>query len=181
MNGKIYNETPRLLLRQWIEEDRDPFAKLNSSKKVMEFFPKTLSKKESNDIIDKASQLIEEKGYCFWAVELKESSEFIGMIGVNDVLFDAPFTPAVEIGWRLDQRFWRRGLAAEGATAALNFAFSTLKLKEVVAFTSILNDPSMRLMEKIGMRRDEKGDFDHPNLEEGNRLRQHVLYRIPSF
>jgi RimJ/RimL family protein N-acetyltransferase len=103
------------------------------------------------------------------------------MIGVNDVLFDAPFTPAIEIGWRLDQKFWRCGLAAEGATAVLNFAFSTLKLKEVVAFTSKINYPSMKLMEKIGMRRDEKGDFNHPNLEEGNPLRQHVLYRIPLF
>ena len=149
-NGKVYIETTRLVIRQWEERDLIPFFKLNSCPDVMKFFPKLLSMDEARHFIHKTSNFIEENGYSFWAVELKEKSEFVGTIGVNEVLFEAHFTPAIEIGWRLSKNYWRQGLATEGAKAVLDYSFFTLKFDEVVSFTSSINIPSMKLMEKIG-------------------------------
>ena len=99
-------------------------------------------------------------------------------MGIADVNFKEHFTPAIEIGWRLDNKFWRRGFGYEGARAILKYAFNHLMFKEVISFTSIMNIPSIRLMEKIGMKRDINGDFDHPRIEVNDSLRKHVLYRI---
>tara|TARA_Y100001970_G_C14223971_1_gene854421 strand:+ start:2183 stop:2737 length:555 start_codon:yes stop_codon:yes gene_type:complete len=178
VESRIYIETERLYVRQWEEEDLHPFYKLNSCPKVMRFYPNLLSRKESDNFVCKASSQIDENGYSFWAIELKESSKLIGTMGIADVYFKAHFTPAVEIGWRLDNKYWRRGLGYEGAKAILSYAFNTLMMKEVVSFTSSINTPSISLMEKIGMKKDIGGDFDHPNVDVNHPLRKHVLYRI---
>ncbi|MEU4512247.1 GNAT family N-acetyltransferase [Nonomuraea wenchangensis] len=93
-------------------------------------------------------------------------------------LFEAPFLPAVEIAWRLSRRAWGHGYATEAATAALDFAFDRLGLEEVVSFTATVNTRSSAVMERLGMIHDSAGDFDHPVLPPGHRLRRHVLYRL---
>ena len=178
MGPKVYIETDRLLIRQWRDEDLDPFFYLNSNPEVMRYFPKLLSRKESDSFAHKVSAQIDKNGYSFWAIEWKGRSEFVGTMGINDVNFKAHFTPAIEIGWRLDNKFWRKGLGFEGAKAILDYAFNSLMIKEVVSFTSSINKSSIGLMEKIGMKRDTRGDFDHPNVEASNPLRSHILYRI---
>ncbi len=170
--------TKRLLLRPWTQADFEPFAQLNADPRVMECFPSTLSRSESDKQAEKISNLITKQGWGLWAVSVPDVAEFIGFIGLNPVTFSAHFTPAVEIGWRLAFDYWGRGYAFEGAEAALNYAFSTLHLKEVVSFTAIQNMRSRRLMEKLGMHHDPKDDFDHPNRPEGDPLGRHVLYRI---
>lgn len=172
--------TKRLILRPWTQADFEPFAQLNADPRVMEYFPSTLSRIESDRQAEKISHLISKQGWGLWAVSIPGIAEFIGFVGLNPVTFSAHFTPAVEIGWRLAYDFWGRGYALEGALAALNYAFATLHLKEVVSFTAIQNMRSIRLMEKLGMHHDPKDDFDHPNLPEGDPLRRHVLYRINS-
>ncbi len=127
------------------------------------------------------SNHIERCGWGFWAASLIQTGECIGFIGLEDVYFSAPFNafnPAVEIGWRLAFSHWGKGYATEGAKAALHYGFVTLSLKEIVSFTATQNKRSRRIMEKIGMHHDSKGDFDHPKLPEGHPLRRHVLYRI---
>ena len=178
MSRRVYIETKRLIIRQWEDKDLLPFFKLNSCPEVMKFYPKLLSEKESSSFIYKARTQIDEKGYSFWALELKSSGDFVGTIGINDVLFEAPFSPSVEIGWRLGKKYWRQGLGTEGAKSVLDYAFNNLCLDEIVSFTSSINIPSIKLMEKIGMRRDKSGDFDHPNVESCSPLRKHVLYRL---
>ena len=178
MESKNFIETERLFVRQWKEKDLHPFYKLNSCPEVMKFFPNLLSRKESDNFIYKASTQIDENGFSFWAIELKETSEFIGTMGIAEVNFDEHFTPAIEIGWRLDNKFWRRGFGYEGAKAILTYAFNFLLFKEIVSFTSIINTPSISLMEKVGMKRDINGDFDHPRIELNDPLCKHVLYRI---
>lgn len=170
-------ETERLVLRQWKECDREEFFSLNADPVVMEFFPKTLSREESDQFIDKTKDLIDSQGFGFFATELKSTGEFIGFIGLNKPTFEASFMPCVEIGWRLKKEFWRKGYASEGAKACLTFAFDVLKLDEVVSFTSVLNLPSIGVMEKIGMKRDTSENFLHPRVEDGHRLKEHVLYR----
>ena len=170
--------TPRLLLRPWRASDLEAFAALNADPEVMEFFPSCLSREESDKLAAQIDAHHQAHGFSFFAAELVGVAPFIGFIGIANVPFDAPFTPAIEIGWRLARPFWNRGLATEGASAVLKYAFSVLKLPEVVAFTVPANMRSRRVMEKIGMVHDRAGDFDHPRLPAPHPFSRHVLYRI---
>jgi RimJ/RimL family protein N-acetyltransferase len=169
--------TERLILREWREEDREPFARMNRDPAVMEFFPALLTRDESDALVDRAVAHFVANGFGPWAAELCQTGEFIGYIGLYIPRFEAHFTPCVEIGWRLAQEYWGKGLATEGAQAVALQAFGELRLKELVSFTSESNLKSRRVMEKIGMTHDAADDFDHPALPEGHWLRRHVLYR----
>lgn len=170
--------TDRLILREWRQEDLAPFARLNADPEVMRFFPAVQSIEETKASVERVKARIKADGFGFWAAELKETGKFIGFIGMQRVLDVLPCAPAVEIGWRLDKSVWGQGLAPEGARACLAYAFSTLKLKEVVSFTASTNEPSQRVMTKIGMTRDYEGDFEHPMVPDGSPVKTHVLYRI---
>lgn len=169
--------TERLLLRAWRESDRDPFAALNADPVVMEHFPAPLSRAESDALVDRIKAAFDEQGWGLWAVEVPGEADFIGFIGLAIPRFEAPFTPCVEVGWRLARSAWGRGYAPEGATEALRFAFDEMGLDEVLSFTSVGNTKSRRVMEKIGLTHDPTADFDHPNVPPGHRIRRHVLYR----
>lgn len=172
--------TERLLLRRWTAADIAPFAALNADPVVMERFPATLTLDQTKSFVAAAEAHFEREGFGLWVAELIATGEMIGFIGLSIPRFEAHFTPCVEIGWRLAHKYWGRGYAPEGASAVLNDAFTRLNLEEVVSFTSTLNSNSIRVMEKIGMKRDPSEDFDHPRVEEGHHLRRHVLYRINS-
>ncbi|HEY4398166.1 MAG TPA: GNAT family N-acetyltransferase [Acidimicrobiia bacterium] len=170
--------TPRLLLRRWRDTDRPPFAAMNADPLVMEHFPATLRPEESDDLVDRIAAGFEERGWGLWAVEVPGTAPFAGFIGLNPATFDAPFTPAVEVGWRLARPYWGQGYATEGARAALSFGFTELALEEIVSFTTHGNARSRRVMERLGMRHDPADDFGNPNLPVGDPLRPHVLYRL---
>lgn len=170
--------TPRLILRRWRDSDREPFQALNADPRVMEFFAAALTPEETDQLIDRIEQHFERNGFGVYAAELIQTGTFIGFIGLNIPTFDAPFMPAVEIGWRLACDHWGRGLATEGARAVVKHAFTTLKLPSLVSFTTAANHRSRRVMENIGMIHDPAADFDHPSLPAGHPLCPHVLYRI---
>jgi RimJ/RimL family protein N-acetyltransferase len=171
-------ETPRLLLRHWRAEDREPFYRINSDPNVMRHFQSTLSRAASDALAERIEAGFEQYGFGLFAAELRGDGRFAGYIGLAVPGFEAHFTPCVEIGWRLAPDLWNRGLATEGARAVLAYAFHQAGLEEVVSFTVPANLPSRRVMEKIGMTRDPADDFDHPRIPEGHPLRRHVLYRI---
>ncbi len=171
-------KTKRLFLRPWKEQDIEPFSRMNADPRVMEYFPATQSREESERFIKKVMAHFGRYGFGIWAVSLLESGEFIGFIGLLHVDFAVPFTPAVEIGWRLGLDHWGKGYATEGALVCLQFGFTTLNLQEIVSFTAKQNMRSRRVMKKIDMHHDPKDDFDHPKLPEGHPLRRHVLYRL---
>lgn len=168
--------TERLVLRAWRPADKAPFAALNASDVVMEHFPSTMTTEESDALVDRFQDGIVERGWGIWAAERKADGAFIGFIGLAPVTFDAEFVPAIEVGWRLDRPFWGHGYATEGGRAAIGYAFSTLGLDRVVSFTATTNRRSEAVMIRIGMTR--VGEFDHPRLPEGHRLRRHVLYEV---
>jgi RimJ/RimL family protein N-acetyltransferase len=170
-------ETARLRLRDWRDEDSEPFHRITSDPRVMEFFPAPLSREESEGLIVRVRAHQAQHGFTFFAAELRATAEFIGFIGMVYTPFEAHFTPCVEIGWRLGAEFWGQGLATEGAQAALQFGFDDLKLPEIVALTVPANRRSRRVMEKLGMTYNPADDFDHPRLPQGHPLRPHVLYR----
>ena len=177
MADPIEFETERLLLRQWTPADREPFAALNADARVMEFFPALLTRAESNAIADRCESLIQERGWGFWAAELKASREFIGFVGLHTPAAELPFSPCVEIGWRLSCSHWGQGFASEAARVALRVGFTTLGLNEIVSFTAMKNVRSRAVMERLHMC--ESGTFEHPQVPEGHSLRLHCLYRLP--
>lgn len=170
-------ETLRLRLRQWRNSDRAPFAAMNADPVVMEFFPSLQSRAASDASIDVWQMELAERGWSNWAVELRSSGEFIGFIGLSVPKRLLPFSPCVEIGWRLARPHWGQGYATEGARASLRIGFERLALDEIVSFTSVLNLRSRAVMERIGMRNTDQ-DFEHPGVPETHRLRRHCLYRI---
>jgi RimJ/RimL family protein N-acetyltransferase len=176
MNDRLTTE--RLLLRRWQESDRQPFQRLNADPRVMEFMPALLSPEATDELIARIERQFESHGFGLFAAELLEDRAFLGFIGLSVPSFDAPFMPAVEIGWRMAAGYWGRGLATEGAREVLRFAFDVAELPSLVSITVPGNLRSRRVMEKIGMVYDPSADFDHPRLPEGHPLRRHVLYRL---
>jgi len=169
-------QTKRLLLRQWKPADRAPFATMNADPRVMRHFPALLSRAESDAMADRCQALIEERGWGFWAVELKASGAFIGFVGLHTPSATLPFSPCVEIGWRLAADYWGQGLASEAARAALEVGFGRLDLSEILSFTAVENRRSRAVMERLGMRESE--EFEHPGGPVGHPLRRHCLYRL---
>jgi 3-dehydroquinate dehydratase/shikimate dehydrogenase len=171
-------KTERLILRPWKDKDLIPLTQLNLDPRVMEYFPRPFTPTESKEILDRFNSRIQNDGFSFAAAELQSTGEFIGFIGLNRPAFSAPFMPCVEIGWRIAFEHWGKGYATEGALAALEYGFNDLGLKEIVSFTAKINERSRRVMEKIGMKQDVDGSFEHPNVEDGDPLKTHVLYRL---
>lgn len=171
-------ESARLLLRQWRDEDLPEFAAMCADPQVMRYFPAPLSRLESASLIGRIRGHFAEHGFGLWALERKDTGAFIGFTGLGVVGFDAPFTPATEIGWRLSREHWGLGYASEAAWTALRCGFDRLALQEVVSFTAKDNLPSEKVMQAIGMHHDSADDFEHPKLAADHPLRHHVLYRI---
>ena len=170
--------TDRILLRRWKQSDRPLFAAMNRDPQVMQYFPNLLSRRQSDQMVDRVETHFVTHGFGLWAAELSATHEFIGFVGLSIPVFRAAFMPCVEIGWRLASSYWGRGLATEGAKAVLCQAFAFLKMRELVSFTVPANVRSRRVMEKLGMSHNPTEDFDHPRLPEGHPLRRHVLYRL---
>jgi RimJ/RimL family protein N-acetyltransferase len=175
---ELHIRTERLLLRRWRLLDRELFAHLNSDPLVMEHFPGVLSREESDAMVDRIETQFDEVGFGLWAIEAPDLAPFIGFVGLSVPNFQAHFTPAVEVGWRLDRSYWGHGFATEAANAALVDGFGRVGLSEIVSFTATENVKSIRVMERLGMTHDLADDFEHPRLPEGHRLRRHVLYRL---
>jgi ribosomal-protein-alanine N-acetyltransferase len=169
--------TDRLVLRGWRDDDLAPFAALNADRVVMEHFPATLTREQSDALASRIRTAFEQHGFGLWAVEVPGEAPFIGFVGLAVPAFEAPFMPAVEVGWRLAREHWGRGYASEGARAVLAFGFDRAALDEIVSFTSTTNRRSQAVMARIGMTHDPADDFDHPAMPEGHPLRRHVLYR----
>src|ERR1700722_13533810 len=170
--------TPRLFLRQWRDADLAPFGALNADAEVMRYMPRCLGRTESDALAGRYRERIAERGWAPWALERRDDGSFVGVLGLAVATFPAPFTPCVEIAWRLARAQWRQGLATEAAGAALRYGFETLALEEILAFTVPQNRRSRAVMERLGMRHDPGGDFEHPRLPPGHALRRHVLYRL---
>jgi len=176
MNKDFRLNSGRLVLRQWLSSDYPGFASMNADPKVMEYFPELLSVDESNAAAQKYEARIAQCGWGFWATELVETGEFIGVVGLAPVT-DLPIGECVEVGWRLSSKHWGKGYATEAGLAALEFAFGQLQLVQVVSITSVINSRSRVVMQRLGLTNTNQ-NFQHPRIAEENKLREHVLYKI---
>ena len=175
--------TDRLILRRWRDADAAPFAALNADPQVMEHFPATLTRAESDELVAAIESRFDRHGFGLWALEIAATGEFIGFAGLNVPSFDVPpfargTGPPVEVGWRLARPAWGHGYATEAARAALAYGFEVAGLPEIISFTSATNVRSQAVMRRIGMTHDPADDFDHPDLPVDSPLRRHVLWRI---
>jgi RimJ/RimL family protein N-acetyltransferase len=170
--------TPRLLLREWRAEDREPFAALNADPRVMEHLPAPLSRRQSDALARRSVQHFELHGFGPWAVEVPGVAPFVGFVGLVVPAFEAHFTPCVELGWRLAAGHWGHGYATEAALASARHAFDVVGLERLVSFTTPQNVRSQAVMQRIGMTHDPADDFDHPRFPPGHRLSRHVMYRL---
>lgn len=177
MTAIIELETERLSLVAWQERHIAPFAAMNADPEVMRYFPATATEAQTRATVHGWRAQFDDQGWSNWAVELKGSGEFIGFVGLSVPRRQLPFSPCVEVGWRLARRFWGKGYATEGAKASLAVGFGQLGFTEIVSFTSLTNLPSRAVMERIGMHNTGR-DFDHPAVPEGSSLRRHCLYVI---
>jgi RimJ/RimL family protein N-acetyltransferase len=169
--------TERLLLRPWRDEDVADFAALSADPAVMEFLRPLPDRAACEAWAARAREHWRHHGFGQWIVEVPGETSFIGVVGLAAVPYEAHFTPAVEVAWRLARAVWGRGYATEAARAAIGYGFGKLALAEIVAVTVPANSRSSRVMERIGMTRNPTDDFDHPNLPDGP-LKRHVLYRV---
>ncbi|MFM2146002.1 MAG: hypothetical protein RL732_838 [Bacteroidota bacterium] len=149
---------------------------MNQDPGVMEYFPSLLSPDKTEQLYNRIQKHFEEHGFGLYALEESTTGAFIGFTGFMIPSFTAPFTPCVEIGWRLRKAYWGKGLASEAALACLEYGFSTWHFPEVYSFTSVYNTRSENVMKKIGMHK--AGEFEHPNIPRADRLCRHVLYKI---
>ena len=169
--------TARLAFCMWQDHHRAPFAAMNADPEVMRHFPALLSAEQSNTSIDSWRQQFSERGWSNWAVERADSGEFIGFIGLSVPRRVLPFSPCVEIGWRLKRSAWGQGFATEGASACLKVGFEQLGLDEIVSFTTLANTPSVAVMQRIGLH-NQHADFEHEGVPVGHPQRLHGLYKI---
>ena len=151
---------------------------MNADPRVTEFLPTRPDRQATEAMVARAEASFEANGFGLWAVELRHDGSFAGYVGLLRPSFQAPFTPCVEIGWRLAAEMWGRGYATEGAQAVIRFGFEACALDEILSWTVPANERSRRIMTKLGMTHDPRDDFDHPLLPQGHPLRRHVLYRI---
>jgi RimJ/RimL family protein N-acetyltransferase len=170
--------TDRLLMRRWLESDREPFAALNTDPETMRFFPTTPDRPASDAFIDLIESRFEQQGYGLWALEVTDTGQFIGFTGLNSMPDDVPGAGGTEVGWRLARRAWHRGYATEAARAALGVAFGGVGMKEIWSMTAVLNEPSLAVMRRLGLT--EVARFDHPRVPAGHPLRPHVTYHLAS-
>jgi RimJ/RimL family protein N-acetyltransferase len=171
--------TRRLLLRRFRDGDLDAFSAMNADPRVMEhFFHGVRTREQTAEFMGRIDDEFERRGLGLWVVEVPGVTAFAGFTGLHEALFEAPFTPAIEVGWRFAVDHWGHGYATEAARAALDFGFRQAGLDEIVSFTDATNRRSWRVMERLGMERDPAGDFDHPAVPPGHPVRPHLLYRM---
>ena len=179
MGADLIIETERTIIRQWREADRAAWRAMNADAQVMRFFPKTLSDAESDEAMERYARGIAENGFSFYAVERKADGAFMGTCGLQRLPYDTPIGRPIEVGWRIDAPFWRQGYALETARACLVDAVTRCGITEdIIAQTAFANEPSWRLMEKLGMVRRADLDFDHPKVDDASPLKRSKVYVI---
>ena len=169
-------ESPRLGFRQWRNSDRKPFAEMNACKEVMRFFPDVLSMDQSNERLNRILEYFETNDFGLWAVEIKETKEFIGFIGFNTAVCIPEVSPVTEIGWRLDNKYWNCGYATEGAKKCLDHGFNTLGFEQIYAYATHCNHSSINVIKKIGMYK--TGEFNHPVYRDDSNLKLQFIFKI---
>lgn len=164
----------RLGFRNWKKSDINALFEINSNKEVMRYFPGIQTKTQTENFITRMQNQFDKNKFCYFAVNLLDTNEFIGFIGLSEQTYQADFNPSIDIGWRLHPSFWNKGYATEGAKACLNYGFNELHLEKIISVAPLINNPSILIMQKIGMQKIK--EFQHPLLTDFPSIQTCVLY-----
>jgi RimJ/RimL family protein N-acetyltransferase len=170
-------ETERLILRNWRKKDREVYVTTCNTDAVTKHLNGPSSAEDIDAALARIARSQEEHGFSFWAIERKSDKALLGYCGLRicDDL-ERPVHGNVEIGWRLREDAWGQGYAREAAQTALDWAWANLDADRVVSFTVPANEPSWRLMERLGMVRRPDLDFAHPGFAPDHPLSAHITY-----
>ena len=156
--------TERLLLRTWDESDLDAFMEATNTPAVMRWLGGVWSREDHEAAFKRIEQYQRDFGHTLWLVEDRASGELLGFCGLKRV--NSPgagdLSGTAEVGWRLRESAWGKGIAKEAAIAALDLAFARFGYGEVVAITVEGNGASQGLMRRLGMRRRVDLDYIDP-------------------
>lgn len=164
----------RLGFRNWKHDDLGLLTQINNDEEVMMFFPFKPTKEDSRAFIIRMQNMYAEKGFCYFAVDLLDTKEFIGFIGLAEQSYLEDMGAFIDIGWRLKKSIWNKGYATEGAMACLDFGFNKIGLQKIYSTAPEINKKSELIMQKIGMQQIKT--FEHPKLLNDERLKKCVLY-----
>ncbi|MFM5918556.1 MAG: GNAT family N-acetyltransferase [Novosphingobium sp.] len=171
-------ETKRLVLREWRRSDVVDLLGLRSDPRVMATLGPLQTEQECLETFERQTDHQRAHGFCFWALEAKDSGRFIGTCGLVRAGDHLPFAGQIEIGWQLAFDQWGHGFASEAAMASLDWGFAELAVDTIFAITSTGNVRSRAVMERLGMHYISGADFDHPKVAPGSALLRHVTYAI---
>ncbi len=168
-------ETSRLVLRRWTELDIVPMSGINADPEVMRWIGSgaTRTEEETKTFIERCEEMWETRGFGLFALEIRDTGELAGFVGLSVPTILPEVMPAVEIGWRLGRAFWGGGIATEAAKEALRFGFENCGLSEVLSICQIGNTASERIMQKLGMH------FNRETIDPscGRRIRVYAIER----
>lgn len=145
-------ETERLLLVPWTGKYSGDFARLCADPEAMRFISggRPLTGAEVGSILQRTHAMWDDFGYGPWAAVDRQTGAWVGRIGLN-LLADWPGPDKWEVGFELAPEYWGRGLAAEGARAAIQFGWAHTPLARIISVTAAGHRASRRVMEKCGM------------------------------
>ena len=171
-------EAPRLLLTHIGARHKQGLSDMNADPEVMAHFPDVMTPAQSAALLGRMQAHWVAHGFGLFALHHKETGAFLGFTGLTHPSYETPFTPCVEVAWRLHRAAWGKGYAFEAAQACLDWGFGTLGLSEIVSFTTRQNLRSIALMQRLNMQTNPREDFQHPMLALNHPLSWHVLYRL---
>ena len=174
INNSYLFRSERLGFRNWNASDIPMMIEINQDRDVMEFFPNLIHEIDTISFIQRMQTQYLEKKFCYFAVDLLSTNEFIGFIGLSEQNFESNFTPCIDIGWRLSIKYWNKAYATEGAKKCLAYGLDDLNIPRIYAIAPKINTKSEHVMKKIGMKK--LGEFEHPKLLNNERLKCCILY-----
>ncbi len=171
-------ETERLIIRDYRDSDRAIIFAISAKPEVRLFHTRVVSRADTDAFIDAQIETLRDIGCGYAVVERKADGAVVGDVGMRPMKGDMPFSGDVhfDIGWQLDPQYFGHGYASEAARGWLDHGFRELQIEQIVSYTATSNLASIRVMERIGMRRDGALDFDHPRVAEGHPLRRQIVY-----
>ena len=177
--AEVAAETERLILREWDEPDARAFYDIMNTPAVMRNLGGVQSFEEWSEGFERLRSYQRDFGHTFWIVEGKESGEILGFCGMKRVNSPGAFdelTGTPEIGWRLRESAWGKGIAKEAAIATLDLAFDRFGFERVIAMTIPANVESEGLMKRLGMTRADRLDFNDTRF--GPETNPQIVYEI---
>jgi len=143
-------ETPRLVLKQFCDDDIDHLFELNSDFDVVKYTGDAVNTSPEDVLpsLERSYHQYEHYKSGRLSVFDKQTGEYLGWCGLRYF----PESGKTDIGYRFHKRHWGKGYATESSLACLNYGFNGLNLEEIIGTAMKENKASIRVFEKLGLK-----------------------------